>query len=102
VAIKDPPAAMALGSPVAGTAKRKPAPQIALPWQALMASGAKPAVWIVDPTTRTASLQPVTVAAYEAGCVVVGAGLHPGDRVVVDGGKLLSSGQPVTYDGDRS
>jgi hypothetical protein len=31
---------------------------------------------------------------------MVKSGLEAGDRVVVDGGKLLSSGQPVTYDGD--
>jgi hypothetical protein len=28
--------------------------------------------------------------------------LEPGDRAVVDGGKLLSSGELVTYDEDRS
>ena len=31
---------------------------------------------------------------------MIKSGLEAGDRVVVDGGKLLSSGQPVTYDGD--
>jgi membrane fusion protein, multidrug efflux system len=34
--------------------------------------------------------------------VLIKSGLQPGDRVVVDGGKLLSSGQPITYDGERS
>jgi hypothetical protein len=34
--------------------------------------------------------------------VVIKRGLQPGDRVVVDGGKLLSSGQAVTYDGGAS
>jgi hypothetical protein len=34
--------------------------------------------------------------------VLIKKGLEAGDRVVVDGGKLLSSGQPVTFDGDRS
>jgi RND family efflux transporter MFP subunit len=102
VAIQDPPAAMTLGSPVAGTAKTKARQEIALPWSALTAAGSKPAVWTVDPRSRTASLTPVTVSGYEAGDVLIKAGLEPGDRVVVDGGKLLSVGQPVAYEGDRS
>jgi membrane fusion protein, multidrug efflux system len=102
VAIRNPPAAMTLGSAVAGTAKAKPVAQIALPWTALMALGSKPAVWIVDPATKTVSLKPVVIVAYEAGVVVVKEGIEPGERVVVDGGKLLSFGQPVTYDGSPS
>jgi RND family efflux transporter MFP subunit len=102
VAIEDPPAAMTLGSAVAGTVKVKAERQIALPWRALMAAGPRPAVWTVDPATRTASLKPVTVGGYEAGEVLIKAGLEPGERVVVDGGKLLSVGQPVTYEGDAS
>jgi len=102
VAIQNPPPAMTLGSAIAGTAGTKPAREISLPWTALTAVGSKPAVWIVDPKTKTASLKPVTVGAYEAGAVLIKQGLEPGDRVVIDGGKLLSSGQPVTYGEDRS
>ena len=102
VAIQNPPAAMTLGSAIAGTAGTKPATEITVPWTALTATGSKPAVWIVDPKTKTASLKPVTVGAYEAGAVLIKEGLEAGDRVVVDGGKLLSSGQPVTFGGDRS
>jgi membrane fusion protein, multidrug efflux system len=102
VAIQNPPAAMTLGSAIAGTAGTKPATEITVPWTALTATGSKPAVWIVDPKTKTASLKPVTVGAYEAGAVLIKEGLEAGDRVVVDGGKLLSSGQPVTFGGDPS
>jgi multidrug efflux pump subunit AcrA (membrane-fusion protein) len=102
VAIQNPPPAMALGSAIAGAAGTKPAREIRLPWTALTAVGSKPAVWIVDPKTNTASLKPVTVGAYEAGAVMIKQGLEPGDRIVIDGGKLLSSGQPVTYGEDRS
>jgi multidrug efflux pump subunit AcrA (membrane-fusion protein) len=73
-----------------------------LPWTVLTAVGSNPAVWIVDPGTKTASPRPVTVTAYEAGAVRIKAGLSAGDRVVVDGGKLLSSGQPVADGEDRS
>jgi RND family efflux transporter MFP subunit len=97
VTIQNPPAAMTLGSSVAGTAKWKPVAQIALPWTALMAAGSRPAVWVVDPSTATASLKLVTISRYEAGSVIVADGLEPGERVVVDGGKLLSSGQLVSY-----
>jgi RND family efflux transporter MFP subunit len=102
VAIQNPPPAMTLGSAIAGTAGTKPAMEITLPWTALTATGSKPAVWIVDPKTSTASLKPVIVGAYEAGAVRIKEGLEAGDRVVIDGGKLLSSGQPVTFAGDRS
>jgi membrane fusion protein, multidrug efflux system len=102
VAIQDPPPAMALGSAVAGTARSKADPQITLPWTALMSRGLQPAVWVVDPATRTVSLKPVAIEGYDATAVVIKAGLSAGDRVVTDGGKLLSSGQPVTYAGEQS
>jgi membrane fusion protein, multidrug efflux system len=102
VAIQNPPVAMTLGSAVAGTAQAKPGLEIMVPWTALMSLGSKPAVWIVDPASRTASLKTVEISSYEAGAVVVKAGLEPGERVVVDGGKLLSSGEPVTEDGGAS
>jgi RND family efflux transporter MFP subunit len=98
VAIENPPAAMTLGSAVAGTIRWKPVKQIVLPWSALMAIGSAPAVWVVDPGTRTVSLKPVTVDSYQTGTVVIKGGLQPGQRVVVDGGKLLSLGQSVTDD----
>jgi len=97
VTIQNPPAAMTLGSAVAGAASRKPVEQIAVPWTALMATGSKPAVWVVQPSTMTASLKPVTIAGYEAGSVVIKDGLEPGERIVVDGGKLLSARQLVSY-----
>lgn len=102
VAIENPPVAMTLGSAIAGTARWKPMNQIVVPWNALMATGATPAVWVVDPQTRTVSLKPVTVDTYETGAVVVHDGLQPGERVVIDGGKLLSVGQSVSYEGGAS
>lgn len=102
VAIENPPAAMTLGSAIAGTARWKSMNQIVVPWNALMATGATPAVWVVDPQTRTVSLKPVAVDTYETGVVVVNGGLQPGERVVIDGGKLLSVGQSVSYEGDAS
>src|SRR5579864_2000128 len=61
VAIQNPPAALTLGSAVAGTAARKPGAQISITWTALMALGPQPAIWIVGPQTKTVSLRPVTI-----------------------------------------
>ena len=102
VAIDNPPSAMTLGSAVAGTGRWKPVKRVMLPWSALTRAEATPAVWLVDPATRTVSLKPVTVDQYESGTVVIRSGLEPGDRVVVEGGKLLSPGQVVTFAGDAS
>jgi membrane fusion protein, multidrug efflux system len=102
VAIQNPPPAMTLGSAIAGTVGTKAAADITVPWTALMALGSKTAVWVVDPKTRTASLRPVTIDAYKAGAVLIKSGLEAGDRVVIDGGKLLSPGQPITYGEERS
>ena len=102
VAIQNPPRAMTLGSAVAGTGRFRPVAQIILPWAALMAKGSQPAIWVVDPASNAASLKRVTIGGYEAGAVIIKEGLEPGERVVVDGGKLLSSGHLVTYQGDQS
>lgn len=102
VTIESPPDAMTLGSAIAGTRTSRSAAQITVPWTALMASGTTPAVWTVDPQTRTARLKPVTIGRYETDSVVIQAGLEPGERVVVDGGKLLSAGQPVAFERGRS
>jgi RND family efflux transporter MFP subunit len=102
VAIQNPPATMTLGSPVSGTGQWKPVAQITLPWTALMAVGSRPAVWVIEPATKAASLKPVTIAGYEADAVMIKDGLAPGDRVVIDGGKLLSAGERVIFEGDRS
>ncbi|MEW6640446.1 MAG: efflux RND transporter periplasmic adaptor subunit [Pseudomonadota bacterium] len=102
VAIENPPAAMTLGSPVSGTATWPPERRIILPWGALTAVGAAPAVWVVDAKSKVVALKPITVENYETGAIVVKSGLAPGERVVIDGGKMLSPGQTVTFDGERA
>lgn len=102
VTIQNPPVEMRLGSAVAGTRTSRSPARISVPWTALMASGSTPAVWAVSPQTNKATLKSVTVARYEAETVVIKDGLRPGDRIVIDGGKLLSVGQPVTFAGGAS
>ena len=97
VTIDNPPTTMTLGSAVTGTVRWKPVPRIVLPWRALTAAGTAPAVWVIDPASKTVSLRPITVDSYETGVIVIKSGLQPGDLVVIDGGKLLSPGQTVRF-----
>ncbi|WP_257169330.1 efflux RND transporter periplasmic adaptor subunit [Bradyrhizobium sp. SRS-191] len=97
ITIENPPPEMVLGSAVSATGFIKPEQRIILPWSALNASGKTPAVWLVDAANKTVSLKPITIEDYETGAVVVSAGLKPGDRIVTEGGKLLSVGQQVSF-----
>ena len=85
VAIENPPPAMTLGSAVAGTTKWKSAREIILPWTALTAIGSTPAVWVVDPASKTASLKPVAIDRYEYGAIAIETGLEPGGAMPESG-----------------
>jgi RND family efflux transporter MFP subunit len=100
VAIDQTPAAMTLGSVVTGEGRGSPAQRIILPWSAMTVSGNSPAVWVVDPASKTVSLKAVVVESYEKQVFVVRSGLEPGERVVTEGGKMLRPGQAVTFDGE--
>ncbi|WP_162242404.1 efflux RND transporter periplasmic adaptor subunit [Rhizobium sp. Leaf371] len=95
VGLDRPPAAMTLASVVRGTVSLAGPPAFTLPPSALAASGGKPAVWVLDPAKTTVSLRPVTVAEYQTDAMIIATGLKAGDRVVVDGTKLLRQGQTV-------
>ena len=97
MAIENPPPEMSLGSAVSVTGFIKPEERIVLPWSALTAAGKTPAVWLVDAADKSVSLKPITIEDYETGAFVVSSGLKPGDRVVTEGGKLLSVGQKITF-----
>ncbi|MGJ5201915.1 efflux RND transporter periplasmic adaptor subunit [Bradyrhizobium sp. HKCCYLR20261] len=96
ITIENPPPEMVLGSAVSATGFIKPEQRIILPWSALNAAGKTPAVWLVD-ANKTVSLKPITIEDYETGAIVVSGGLKPGDRVVTEGGKLLSVGQQISF-----
>ncbi|MBB4952079.1 RND family efflux transporter MFP subunit [Agrobacterium vitis] len=78
-----------LGTPVLGHFQAPAKTGITLPWGAMSSASGVPAVWVVNPKSRTATLQPVKVALYRLGDFVVSDGLTTGDIVVTDGGKLL-------------
>nr|WP_269501730.1 efflux RND transporter periplasmic adaptor subunit [Burkholderia sp. IMCC1007] len=67
----------------------------ALPATALFHDGDKPAVWVVQAGTDKLVLRPVTVTNYGERTVEVAAGLHDGERVVVQGVHTVSAGEHV-------
>src|SRR6267142_7008445 len=95
VALDHPPNAMRLGATIIGRVKVQSEPVIQLPGTALTQSEGKPAVWVVDPTTKTVSLRPVIVGHYDTSSVVVSDGLRDRDLDVTAGVQALRPGQEV-------
>ncbi|MGX8010317.1 efflux RND transporter periplasmic adaptor subunit [Mesorhizobium sp. ORM8.1] len=99
IGIPDTPAGMPLGAAVIGTVSAKPVKAILLPWQALTSAAGKPAVWVVDPSSKAVAAAAVDVLAFDSGVVAVDKGLQEGQSVVTAGGQLLSPGQTVDIAG---
>ncbi|WP_244889853.1 efflux RND transporter periplasmic adaptor subunit [Microvirga massiliensis] len=97
VGIEHPPAAMTLGAAVIGQGRFQPRKLVMIPWSALSSENGHPAVWTVDPQTRTVLLKPVTVEGYDTGKVVVREGLRPGEVVVTGGTQFLRPRQVVAF-----
>ncbi|WP_263139427.1 efflux RND transporter periplasmic adaptor subunit [Pseudomonas sp. RIT-PI-AD] len=94
VALEALPAGMDLGSVVSVTLQGAAQSAIEVPWSALTKSGHEPAVWLVGEEGQS-RLQPVRVARYLTGKVIIAEGLQGGERVVTAGGQLLHVGQKV-------
>ncbi|MCY1126497.1 efflux RND transporter periplasmic adaptor subunit [Frigidibacter sp. RF13] len=93
--IPDPPPGLIYGEAVRGTSTTEEPGTLVVPYTALAATGAGPAVWRVDPATGAVSLAPIEVGRYETGWIVVAGGLQPGDRIVGRGAQLLFPGRLV-------
>lgn len=102
VAITDPPEAMRLGSTVTGRIRLAPPPGMEIPASALTESDARPAVWVVDPQSRTVSLRAVGILRYDPASVVISQGLEAGELVVTAGVQTLRPGQKVRLLGAAS
>jgi membrane fusion protein, multidrug efflux system len=96
------PAAMTLGVAVNGSLIVNPRPSIVLPVSALCSVGGKPAVWLVDPVSKTVSLHLIDVGRYTTNAIVVAGGIKRGATVVVAGGQMLWPGETVTIRRDKS
>ncbi len=66
-----------------------------LPLTAIVEETAGPAVWLVDPQTRTTSLRPIKLLTAQGNDALVITGLKDGDVVVTAGANLLHAGQVV-------
>ncbi|AIF48500.1 RND transporter MFP subunit [Dyella japonica A8] len=68
---------------------------VRLPATALFHQGEQPAVWVVRPADMTLELRPVTVLRYGERDVLLGSGIKPGERVVMQGVHTVSAGEKV-------
>ena len=95
VGIIDPPQGMELGSTVTGRIKLAAPPGVEIPAGALTEANGRPAVWVVDPQSKTVSLREVDVLRHDPATVVVSQGLEAGDLVVTAGVQTLHPRQKV-------
>ncbi len=100
VGLASPPEAMRLGSTVTGSIQLGGVTGIAIPASALTSSQGAPAVWTLDPESRTVALRNVDVASYALDRVLISQGLKPGELVVTAGVQTLRPGQQVRLLGD--
>ena len=101
VSITDPPPGMKLGDTVLGRIRLTAPPGVPVPASALTETGGRPAVWVVDPKSKTVSLRGVEVARYDEAVVVISKGLNTGEFVVTAGVQALHAGQKVRPPGSR-
>jgi RND family efflux transporter MFP subunit len=102
VGLIDPPEEMRLGSTITGRVLFGRAGGIELPASALTAADGAPAVWVVDPDSRTVALRPVGVARFNPATVSIEFGVEMGERVVTAGVQALRPGQEIRLLGDGS
>jgi RND family efflux transporter MFP subunit len=100
VGIIDPPDAMRLGATVTGRITLAAPSGVEIPATALTKTEQGPAVWVVDPQSRTVALRDVTVLRYDPATVVVSEGLQQGEVVVTAGAQMLHPAQQVRLAGD--
>lgn len=95
VGLIDPPEQMRLGATVTGRVTLNAPDGVEIPATALTEADGRPAVWVVDPQTRTVSLRKVDILRHDPVSVVVWQGLETGDMVVTAGVQVLRPGQEV-------
>lgn len=95
VELDTPPPAMTLAAPVTGSLQLPVVRAVILPWSAMTSQGGKPAVWVLDPQTKTVSSALVRIMDYEREKIIISEGLQDGQMVITRGGQLLSEGAVV-------
>ncbi|MCA1428506.1 efflux RND transporter periplasmic adaptor subunit [Bradyrhizobium sp. NBAIM16] len=95
IGLRDPPAAMRLGATVTGRVEMSAGPMIDIPATALTRMNRQPAVWILDPATKTVAIRNVDVLRFDQAQVIISQGLDIGEVVVTAGVQALHPGQRV-------
>ena len=101
VGIIDPPQGMELGSTVTGRIKLSAPPGVEIPASALTEANGRPAVWVVDPQSKTVSLRDVDVSRHDPATVVISQGLETGEVVVTAGVADAAPGPEGPASGSR-
>ncbi|TIP86820.1 MAG: efflux RND transporter periplasmic adaptor subunit [Mesorhizobium sp.] len=86
-----------LGTSVVGEFHSPARQGVILPWSAMASARGEPAVWVIDPASKSVSLRKVAVARYRTADFIVTGGIAPKDLIVTDGGKFLKQGQAVAW-----
>lgn len=102
VGLIDPPAEMRLGSTITGQAHFGEVGGIEIPASALTRTEGEPAVWVVDPATKTVALRTIEIANFSPASVLVSSGLAVGEMVVTAGVQALRPGQEIRLPGGES
>ena len=95
VGLTDPPQAMRLGATVNGRVETSSGPIIDIPATALTRMNGQPAVWVVDPSTKSVSVRNVDVLRFDQAQVIIAQGLDIGETIVTAGVQALHPGQKV-------
>jgi len=95
VGLTAPPPEMRLGAAVIGNMATDAVPVIEIPASALTRINQQPAVWVVDPASRTVSMRNIDVLRFDQAAVAVSHGLNVGDVVVTAGVQALHPGQAI-------
>ena len=90
---------LTVGGILKGAMVRETDPVFTVPWTALAATRAGPAVWVVDLDTMAAHLTPVFIARYGDDSIDISHGLQDGMSIVRAGSQSLSEGMIVKQAG---
>ncbi|MBY0296150.1 MAG: efflux RND transporter periplasmic adaptor subunit [Methylobacterium sp.] len=100
IGLRSVPPGMSLGAVVIGRGRFRPQEAVSLPWSALFRWRDAPAVWVLDPQSRTVTPKPVEIARYAGSAIVLSSGVEAGEQVVTAGIQLLRPGQKVAVVGE--
>ncbi|MBX9945598.1 MAG: efflux RND transporter periplasmic adaptor subunit [Reyranella sp.] len=92
----DPPEFIGLGMTATLSFTRPDARPVAeVPLAAIFQRGTQPAVWVVDRTTGTVGLRPVTIARWRDDSAAIASGVSDGELIATAGVHKLEAGQKV-------